>query len=639
MKLLLISGRDAVSKTARKLTALVDRENLRIEGDGPSVTCEAAGGVTYIVIGRVNGKRGSADGILEPFELSPAGLLELSSVHSPADLAGLLEGRFVVLRVGADGAVTCCADRHGRADLFIQRPEGGVAVATDLTLLPENPANKGYDQAALAHALTVYGNRAPKKHTMYVGVRRLGIGETAEMSDGVLTVSATPFKPVPSAPFEKTDHERYAEAFLAHVEAAGSPDGNLLYLSSGWDSTGILAALNHVFGPGKTRAVTGRMTYSPQTGVCNQFEIDRAKAMTEFFGVELEFAELDYKDSGADWAARAGEYMLAYDFHNFTAVNHAVLADGASSHAKGIGHVFAGEISDGAHNLGFSQYATLFHPSYDFREYSDKMASYLFGPTFARQLLNGSHEQDAVFQFFKQRTGADAFVEADADAGQRLHQLLVSFFLRNARMPLVDIAGVRMLKPQGADRYTREMSETYLPPADALSPETLYSWYLHLYNSFHWQGSTVATLSVSADLVGLDAKLPYWDSALQNFLMQMPEDWGRGLDFNPTKYPLKHFLKNRVKYPYDLQTGPHSYTYDVDPTFNHQAELIYRSAYRGFLHDKLKTRPYHAILDDAWFDVDYIDGLVDDYLAGKEVGGSERSDLATICQYVVGGWF
>ena len=50
--------------------------------------------------------------------------------------------------------------------------------------------------------------------------------------------------------------------------------------------------------------------------------------------------------------------------------------------------VFCGEISDGAHNLGFSQFTTIFHTSKHFREYSDKMASYLYGPTFMQIFEN-----------------------------------------------------------------------------------------------------------------------------------------------------------------------------------------------------------------------------------------------------------
>ena len=56
-------------------------------------------------------------------------------------------------------------------------------------------------------------------------------------------------------------------------------------------------------------------------------------------------------------------------------------------------------MSDGAHNFGFSQYVSIFHPaSLDFREYSDKMASYLFGPTFLNEMHNGDHANDPVWK-------------------------------------------------------------------------------------------------------------------------------------------------------------------------------------------------------------------------------------------------
>ena len=57
----------------------------------------------------------------------------------------------------------------------------------------------------------------------------------------------------------------------------------------------------------------------------------------------------------------------------------------------------------------------------------------------------------------------------------------------------------------------------------------------------------------------------------------MSENWGRGLDLNPTKYPLKCMLKNDVDYPLHLQVGPHSYLYDIDPDWNVISELLSNS--------------------------------------------------------------
>ena len=66
--------------------------------------------------------------------------------------------------------------------------------------------------------------------------------------------------------------------------------------------------------------------------------------------------------------------------------------------------VFCGEISDGIHNFGFSQMLSdLSHPKHEFREYSDKMASYIYGPSFLKSIWNDSFNKDSVYQFLKNK--------------------------------------------------------------------------------------------------------------------------------------------------------------------------------------------------------------------------------------------
>ena len=71
--------------------------------------------------------------------------------------------------------------------------------------------------------------------------------------------------------------------------------------------------------------------------------------------------------------------------------------------------VFSGEISDGVHNFGFSQNATILeHPVFDFREYSDKMINYIYGPTFLKSIWNNNYKDDFVFKvlIIFEKTGA-----------------------------------------------------------------------------------------------------------------------------------------------------------------------------------------------------------------------------------------
>ena len=67
-------------------------------------------------------------------------------------------------------------------------------------------------------------------------------------------------------------------------------------------------------------------------------------------------------------------------------------------------------------------------------------------------------------------------------------------------------------------------------PAVRAEPETLYSWLIHLYNSFHWQGGTVRCFGANLYNSGTRIKFPFWDERLVNFISQMQEDWGRGLE-------------------------------------------------------------------------------------------------------------
>ena len=206
-------------------------------------------------------------------------------------------------------------------------------------------------------------------------------------------------------------------------------------------------------------------------------------------------------------------------------------------------------------------------------------------------------------------------------------------------MPLWSLRNAAVLTEAGREAYAAEMERTYLARAAAeVTPETLYAWYLRLYNSFHWQGSTVSTIYATADAHGLRVELPFWDSRLHEFLSAMPESFGRGLDFNPTKYPLKWTLQHRVDYPMHLQTGPHSYLYDVDPSFSHSAELVYGSAFAAFFRAVLARRAYRDVLAPALFDFGYIDGVVDRYLSGTEVRGAELTDLLTLATMSAVGW-
>jgi len=419
--------------------------------------------------------------------------------------------------------------------------------------------------------------------------------------------------------------------FIESIRARASDYGNVVFLSSGWDSTSILATLVHLFDKSKTRAVIGRMKYSERSGVCNKFEMERAKKIADYFGIRLDVVDLDYRSGTRELKDKLYNTYRSQQFTSLTGWNHWMLAEYAASTSNGGEVVFAGEMSDGAHNFGFSQYASIFHPnSYDFREYSDKMATYLFGPTFLNVLLKNGQNEDPVWNLLKSRQSDDFFEPLAESESLVKKQLLTSFFLRSGRMPLAK-NNSKLLTKLGKQELDDVSFKTYLEkPSQNLTGENLYSTYLNLYNSFHWQGSTVSTLDHALEAHNMGCALPFHDSKLIDFLSNMPESWGRGLELKPTKYPLKWMLANKIDYPMEMQSGAHSYTYDVDPSFTHIGELINHSSLNSVFKESLSSGAYRDILSSDHFNHEYIDGLVTKYCAGEEILGAEQADLLNI---------
>lgn len=607
---------------------IIDSGPVCVRGLGVYHTWKNAAGASFVLLGNVDGMR-QADGSLS----APSTLKAESHFLEDSNCIPRIEGRFILLSVSEVGVCELWTDQFGRIDVYWQLLDGGMVIGTSLDLLPVAQRGSSPDPVGLAHSLTVYGARPAKQHTLYRGVRRLGVNQGLRASTNGVEILHREFKPASTSPlYGPKDLHRYADYFLEAIRSRASATSNVVYLSSGWDSTSILAALVHLFGNRKVRAVIGRMRYSERSGVINQFEIVRASAVAAYFGVRLDIIELDYRTNAREVLNQVQGHFRSQQFANLTGVNHWKLAEGTAKTADGDEVIFAGEMSDGAHNLGFSQFTTIFHPaSLDFREYSDKMASYLFGPTFLEQLQKNAHEQDPVWQLIKQRAGSTIFDKVSDGKEAVALQLLSSFFLRGGRIPLYSIENTRILTASGKEKYTAESENIYLREISAsVTQENIYAYYLHLYNSFHWQGSTVATLEFTAEHFGLKCVLPFHDSAVIEFLSAMPESWGRGLDLNPTKYPLKWMLRNRIDYPHHLQVGPHAYTYDVDPNFTLAGEIMHASSYTPVFKGALTSRLFTNFLEAEHFNHEYIDNLVQRYIDGETLYGSELSDITNL---------
>lgn len=585
----------------------------------------------YFLFGFITGIRQENGKIKKDFEQnSIAGLFEDN------DFFNRVEGRFIFLKISKDFSFKIKSDKQSKLDIFLQEKENKIFISSGASLLPAaKEENFKVDNIGLMQATYIYGGRPLKKHSLFKDVFRLGVLETLsfDSSEG-LKIFKEEKKKYKKIDFgnEESALKDYSDRFLESVKSCASKDrNNVVFLSSGWDSTSILGALVHLFSKDKTKAIIGRMKYSERSEIANSFEIKRAKEITDYYGVDLEIVDLDYTKDAEKIFTKLKDTFKSQQFTSLTGFNHWLLAEHASKNFSKEDVFFAGEMSDGAHNFGFSQYATIFHPSsYDFREYSDKMNTYLFGPTFLKVLIDKKQDNDPVWNFFKTLKPEGFFENIKEDEQSIKKQFLKSFFVRSGRIPLSK-NNSNLLTDFGKKELDSVTFNTYLKKhADRLTPENLYSIFLDCYDNFHWQGSTVATLYHACEAYDLKCFMPFHDSYLLDYLSQMPESFGRGLELRPTKFPLKWTLKNIIDYPYELQTGPHSYTYDIDPSFSHAGEIINYSSFSNLWRKSLSSENYLNFLDKEFFNISYINGLVEKYLSKEELVGDEINDTLNI---------
>lgn len=582
----------------------------------------------------------------QKFSLSKSSLDALASLFSEKGLSASknLEGHFIgVFCEGAD-KITVFADHLHRSELFYSKVEDGIIAATTLEdLMVYLGPNRAYDQTSLSNLLSVYGNYAPKKQTIYKDIKRLGVNENLQFTANSLNVISTPHVAQETQAYGPEKLHEYSQLFRSAVEVRSSSSKNWIYMSSGWDSSSVLAMLCDLYGPSKIHCVIGRCKYSNRSGVTNEFEIQRAKKITEFFSVPLDVVDIDYTGPQylSFWNTIRTD-LKSLHLYSLYAYNMFMLGKHISSRGTPADAVFNGEISDGAHSLGFSQYATILnHPDLGFREYSDKMISYLFGPSFFELISKNKFSQDIVFKLLKSLKDNSLPEDlGNQSESEWKKNYISSFFLSGARMPFSRTVQSPMLTSYGREHALNEICETYFSDfASSAKANTIYSWMLHLYNSFHWQAGTVRAVSSSCEHYQFQNSSPFWDSKIQNFLSKMPESWGRGLDLNPTKYPLKWTLQNKIRYPLHLQTGPHSYLYDINPSWSVDADIIYDSAGVKYFREILKNYTYENILDSKHFDLGHINKLVDGYINGELTTGQDRTDLRNLISLVNVGWY
>jgi hypothetical protein len=546
-------------------------------------------------------------------------------------------GNYIRIGVDSEHTISLNTDSYCRIDIYFIETKDLIAFSNDLSLI-DSLLNEysNLDQISLAHSLSIYGNRPPKKRTFFTEIKRLGYRQKLIIKENILIIedSIPQIKKINTDKKETEFLNEYYETFLNALEERSSESQNLVFFSSGWDSTAIAAGLVKIKGKRSVKCIIGEMRYSKQSGLINKFEIEKAERICKYLDVDLEVVKFDYSKELPANFHEIQNFLKQNQTPSLTAVNHFLLAEKASQIASSDSTVFAGEMSDGAHNLGFAQYMSIFHPnSIDFREYSDKMKCYLFGPSFIKFASQENLINDPVWKIFTNGKNID-FDVPKTNIDDRIKQFLISFFLRNSRLPFMPGSDLKLLTQHGSKLHQQKIYEEYFLELEPyFKVENMYSLYLYLYNSFHWQGSTVNGLEFSGDYFNLNVTNPFHDTNLIEILETMPEELGRGLELKPTKYPIKWMLENKLNYDLSLNGGLHSYLYDEDPNYNHSRDVLINSAFASLFKNNLNSTKLIESLDSNIFDLKYIENIIKEYTENNKVDDENISNLFSLCMH------
>ena len=488
---------------------------------------------------------------------------------------------------------------------------------------------KIFNQISLINILNVYGNYPLKKDTIIKDVSRLSINEFIKINIKNLKIEIKKTKEKLIKIENNLEINAYKKSIFDAINLSSSKSMNWILMSSGWDSSSILAILSKFNNSKKITAVIGRVKFSDKYGYVNEYEVKKAKKLCKHYNINIKVVNVDF--NSPIYVKKFKLYkklMKRSELYSLLSYNQFYLSEYISKNIKSDNDiVFSGDVSDGAHNFGFSQYATfLNHNDLGFREYFDKIHTYFYSPSFLSKIKNNTFSKDYLFNLIKNQKKIKL---VKINKRSKMKNYLMPLFLSSNRFPFENFNNSFFLKNNGKNIYERILHNNYFKKyLNILNEKNLYSIIIKLYNYFHWQSTQVRCMINAPHFYEIKTSAPFRDQNVLKFLSKMPENWGRGLELRPTKYPLKKVLEDKtLNYPFELQLGPHSYLYDTDPNWNPKFDLLYYSNAKFFYKKQLKKLNIKKVFDSKFFHLKSLEKLKKNYINNKKESGKSLETL------------
>ncbi len=535
----------------------------------------------------------------------------------------LIDGNFVIIEIKKNKNLKIVIDKFSKNDLFYSSSVKKFLISNNFKLLTQNLNIKTINQPAIALMMNTLGTRPAKKDTIINEVKRLGLNQKLKI-ENKLTIIEKKYKCKKVENYNDNKIEEYFRLYKDYVSNIDSDKSKTIFMSSGFDSSFLAASIRKFNNKVKINGITCKLQYSKRSGVYNKYEILKIKKLSQRYNINTNFVDMNLINNFQKYSEEISEICSRNMLTNsLGAMMHNVLAK-KSSAINSSENIIAGEISDGAHNFGFSQFFTYTdHESNGFREYADKKICYLYSPSFLKKIKNKNYLNDFIFNEMCKKKNIQIRKIKDFSKSSIINEILGSLFLTSSRLPLEE-ENNSLMKKSYEENYRKYYIQNYFKSLKIDQFDNIYSAYLRLYNSFHWQGSTVSTLGHFTEAYNKKMILPFWNPYIQDYLEKMPEDWGRNLEANNIKYPLKQAFKRYLDFPEFIEKGHHSYVYDENRYVDPLKEILIEKKTAKYVKNILEKRHPLDYMSKNSFNSNYIYKLLKDFIEKDKLKNSSH---------------
>lgn len=549
-------------------------------------------------------------------------LKELSEkfINDASGFADNMEGDWWGLKIDyQQESLEIFSDKLKKLDLYYFYDKEIFLVSNKIGEILKEIKNPKFENFSLISALLFY---LPQGRTLFSDIKRLKYNEALKINKKEILLETAQDKEKNIENYSLDKLEEYNQILKNAILSRASDKFNLVLCSGGWDSTLILAILRNNLGKKKVKGLVMKVVLS--NGRCfNEFEVKKVEWFGKSLDVDVEVFEMDYRENLYNDFEKTGKDLALNGLFYLSPGEWSTLSSYIKQKYGEDVVIFDGEGCDSLHNFGFSQFVSLLHESHYFTIYADKMKNYLFSPDFFKKIKTSDFLEDNVYKIFRNFNQNKEFIDTSELAlSQRIFYYLISFMFSDIRIPFRRFEAGGYIKESAFQEFQGQLREDYFEKVVENINENNFYYYLScLYVLFHLQNPHIRIYRLGYPNI----RMPYIDLNLFKFLYKMPQDFGRGLEFRPAKFPLKElakkiFSEEQIKV---LTIGPHSYLTDLLEVkdINMNDEYLIKGLAGRYLREKIDVGLVEKIFDPSIF-------LLKDFI--RNIKNGELKNISTL---------